>query len=202
MLGLKLNHVSKRCHWWLMITWWHKEPGHQHSCYWPCFLGLFRPQDQKDKVKWLGSMRHVILWPSLRLLFQYLIHYNDVIMSAIVSQITSLTVVYSTVYSGADKRKHHSSALLAFVRGIHRWPVNSPHKGPVTRKILPFDDVIMIPYKSPRNSLIKVWVPISNSLAWTAVNWTVCVKYSCSTASESWRWPLLLTRFNFKSQHG
>ena len=59
------------------------------------------------------------------------------------SQITSLTIVYSTVYSGADERKHQSSASLAFVRGIHRWPVNSPHKGPVTRKMFPFDDVIM-----------------------------------------------------------
>ena len=59
------------------------------------------------------------------------------------SQITSLTIVYSTVYSGADQRKHQSSALLAFVREIHQWPVNSPHKGPVTQKMFPFDDVIM-----------------------------------------------------------
>ena len=59
------------------------------------------------------------------------------------SQITSLTIVYSTVYSGADQRKHQSSASLSFVRGIHRWPVNSPHKGPVTQKMFPFDDVIM-----------------------------------------------------------
>ena len=44
----------------------------------------------------------------------------------------------------ADQRKHQSSALLAFVRGIHRRPVNSPHKGPVTRKMFPFHDVIMI----------------------------------------------------------
>ena len=44
------------------------------------------------------------------------------------SQITSLTTVYSTFYSGEDQRKHQSSASLAFVRGIHRWPVNSPHK--------------------------------------------------------------------------
>ena len=48
------------------------------------------------------------------------LHYNDVIMGAIASQITTLTVVYSTVYSGADQRKHQSSASLAFVRGIHR----------------------------------------------------------------------------------
>ena len=59
------------------------------------------------------------------------------------SQITSLTIVYSTVYSGADHRKYQSSASPDFVQGIHRWPVNSPHKGPVTRKLFPFDDVIM-----------------------------------------------------------
>ena len=70
-------------------------------------------------------------------------HYDDVIMSTIASQITSLTIVYSTVYSDADQRKHQSSASLAFVWGIHRGPVNSPHKWPVTRKMFPFEDVIM-----------------------------------------------------------
>ena len=73
----------------------------------------------------------------------YTWHYNDVIMGAMASQITSLTIVYSTVYSGTDERKHESSASLAFVRGIHRGPVNSPHKWPVARKMCPFDDVIM-----------------------------------------------------------
>ena len=63
-------------------------------------------------------------------------------MNTMASRITSLTIVYSAVYSGADQRKHPSSASLAFVWGIHRWPVNSPHKWPVTRKMLPFDDVI------------------------------------------------------------
>ena len=62
-------------------------------------------------------------------------YYNDVLMSMMASQITRLTIVYSTVYSGADQRKHQSSAPLAFLRGIHRWSVNSPHKGPVTRKM-------------------------------------------------------------------
>ena len=70
-------------------------------------------------------------------------HYDDVIMGAMASQIISLTIVYSTVYSGADQRKHQSSVSLAFVRGIHRGPVNSPHKWPVTRKMFPFYDVIM-----------------------------------------------------------
>ena len=74
----------------------------------------------------------------------YLYHYDDVIMGAIASQFTSLTIVYSIVYSDADQRKHQSSASLAFVWVIHRGPVNSPHKWPVTRKMFPFDDVIMI----------------------------------------------------------
>ena len=75
--------------------------------------------------------------------------YNDVIMGAIASQITSLRIVCSTVYSDVDQRKHQSSATLAFVRWIHRGPVNSPHKWPVTRKMFPFDDVIMRARTSP-----------------------------------------------------
>ena len=70
-------------------------------------------------------------------------HYTDVIMGIIASQITSFTIVYLTVYSDADQRKYQSSASLAFVWGIHRRPVNSPHKWPVTRKMFTFDDVIM-----------------------------------------------------------
>ena len=75
--------------------------------------------------------------------FVLFIHYIDVIMGVMASQITSLTIVYSTVYSDTDQRKHQRSTSLAFVRGIHRWPVNSLHKWPVTRKMFPFDDVIM-----------------------------------------------------------
>ena len=49
-----------------------------------------------------------------------LTHYDDFIMTTMAAQITSLTVVYSTVYSDANQRKHQSSASLAFVWGIHR----------------------------------------------------------------------------------
>ena len=70
-------------------------------------------------------------------------HYNDVIIRTMASQITGVSIVYSTVGSGINRKKHQSSASLAFVRGIHRWPVNSPHKRPVTRKMFPFDDVIV-----------------------------------------------------------
>ena len=79
-------------------------------------------------------------------------HYSDVIMSTMASQITSLSIVCTTVCSGADQRKHQSSTSLAFVRGIHRWPVNSPHKWPVTWKMFPFDDFVMGGTKKARET--------------------------------------------------
>ena len=80
-------------------------------------------------------------------------HYCDVILVATASQITSLTSVCSTFYSDAVQRKHQIYASLAFVRGIHRGPVNSPHKWPVTRKMFPFDDVIMGTSRLPEGTL-------------------------------------------------
>ena len=71
-------------------------------------------------------------------------HYSDVIMSAIASQITSVSIVCLTVCSAANQWKLQSSASLAFMRGIHRWPANSLHKRPVTQNMFPFDDVIMV----------------------------------------------------------
>ena len=62
---------------------------------------------------------------------------------AMASQISGVTILCSTVCCGADQRKHQSSASLASVRGIFPWPLDSPHKRPVTRKMFPFDDVIM-----------------------------------------------------------
>ena len=66
----------------------------------------------------------------------------DVIMSAIASQITGVSIAYSTVCLSADKN-HQSSASLAFVRKINRSTVNTPHNGPIMGKLFPFDDVIM-----------------------------------------------------------
>ena len=70
-------------------------------------------------------------------------YYSDVTMSAMASQITGVSTIYATVCLGVDQRKHQSSASLAFVGGIHRSLVNSLHKGPVTRKMFAFDDVIV-----------------------------------------------------------
>ena len=92
------------------------------------------------------------------------IHYNDVIMGPMAFQITSLTIIYSAVYSGTDQRKHQSSASLAFVRRIHRSPVNSPHKGSVMQKILQFDDVIMCmnncQVDHQDSTVVKFWVSL------------------------------------------
>ena len=59
-------------------------------------------------------------------------------------------------HSGANQRKHQSSSSLAFVRGMHRWPVNSPHKGPVPRKMFPFDDVIMNKWPNAQLHLYRI----------------------------------------------
>ena len=106
-------------------------------------------------------------------------HYDDVIMTMLASQITSLTVVYSIVYSGVNQRKHQSSASLAFVREIHRGPVNFPHKCPVTRKMFPFDDVIMTKVlttllimtgkKRKQNMHLNMYFPIYLYIRWTSI---------------------------------
>ena len=104
----------------LMLTLPLTFPCHDVSCQWR------KPDDHWEKM-------------ARRTMY---IHYSDVIMDMIAFQITRLMIVYSTDYSGAHK-KHQSSASLAFMRGIHRWPVNSPHKWPVTSTMFPFDDAIM-----------------------------------------------------------
>ena len=79
-------------------------------------------------------------------------------MGTMASQITNLTIVCSTDYSDADQRKHQNHTSLTFVRGIHRGPVNSPHKWPVTRKMFPFDDVIMIiEDQAPEDSMDRLF---------------------------------------------
>ena len=94
-------------------------------------------------------------------------HYNDVIVSAMASQITGVSIVYLTVSSGADQGKHESFASLAFVREIHRWPANFRHKGPVTRKMFPFNDVIM---KSTLDQLIGLMPSGDQPITWINID--------------------------------
>ena len=118
---------------------------HPHPCEMPGYVAL-----QNKHTFGSGSLQNITLC-LFYVNFSKTLH--DVIMGSMASQITSLTIVYSAVYSGADQRRHQGSASLAFVRGIHRGPVNSPHKWPVTRKMFPFDDVIMT---SEASTLIEI----------------------------------------------
>ena len=138
------------------------------SCLWILPAVCFTERDQQNQYLiydidiWLHSHNYwdVIIHPILTE-----VHYSDVIMGTMASQITSLTIVYSTVYSGADQIKHQSSASLAFVRGIHRWWVNSPHKWPVTRKMFHL-------MKSSWNNCIPV------------ITWINCKQWSYTYLSE------------------
>ena len=108
----------------------------------------FNGQRRESSVQtWKSSLMFAcLLWrrfPASHQYVRYGFHYCDVIMGAAASQITSHTIVYSTVYSDADQRKHQNFASLPLVRGIHRGSVDSPHKWPVTRKMFSFDDVII-----------------------------------------------------------
>ena len=94
------------------MAWWLETPNHQQEWYWIVLAEFF-------------------FFITRRIKF---IHENDVLMSAMASRITSLTIVYSTIYSGTDQWKHQSAASLASVWEIHLWPVNSPHKGPLSGK--------------------------------------------------------------------
>ena len=145
--------------------------------------------------------------PFVRLLTIH--HYGDVRMGAKASQITSLTIVYSTVYSDADQSKHQSSASLAFVRGIHRGPVNSPHKWPVTRKMFPFDDVIMCysvlmciwsiecvglgRFIEKSNDLITSELSLADDIWWC--KWVLCAWIILCARGGRWETALLVTSF-------
>ena len=79
-----------------------------------CVIGNW--SQSRGRSQAVASLRSCPGWPNWILLS----HYIDVIMTTMASQITNLMVVYSTVYSDADQRKHQNSASLAFVWGIHR----------------------------------------------------------------------------------
>ena len=115
--------------------------------------------------------------PNVTWLFQILVCHDDVIMGTIASQITS-RMIYSTIYSGADQSKHQSSASLAFVMRIHRGPVNSPHKWPVTRKMFPFDDVIMCQFCADVDNEIMI-ICLTSSIAAFAL---------ISASSDIYKW--------------
>ena len=103
------------------------------------------------------------------------LHYSELIVSEITSQITGVSMVCSTVCSGVDHRKHQCSESLAFVRRILRWLMNSPHRRPVTRSLFPFDDIIMVSSASTFKSMSDIFsVKIMNSLNASSIRESTC----------------------------
>ena len=141
----KVNHIGKWSALPLTLNqWWHRSltrhlpaPTEEFNCRNRTWTRLCLQMPRVQRYQAISSRGHD---------YKYTVftnHYGDIIMGATASPITSLTIVCPNVYSGADQRIHQSYVSLSFVRGIHRSPVNTPHKGPVTRKMFPFGDVIM-----------------------------------------------------------
>ena len=152
------------------IQWYHKKH----------VISLLR----RRAMRWLSwaFRRKLISLYDVDGLVQKKCHDSDIMVNTMASPITSVLIVCLTVCSSPDQRKYQSSASLAFVRGIHRWLVNSPHKGPVRWKIFPFDDVIMqfecisnITNVLPRNPWIfnSVW---SSDTIWWQRSWLKHIK--------------------------
>ena len=117
--------------------WWYFDSNFTEIC-----GAINHKQALIKKVAWLNPATNHYRNQWLHNALLGFIHDSNVIMSAMTSQITGVSSVCSAVCSCANQRKRKSSASLAFVRGIHQWPVDSPHKGPVTRKMFPFDDIM------------------------------------------------------------
>ena len=100
-------------------------------------------------------------------------------MSVMSYQITGVSIVCSSVCSSVDQRKHQSSAPLTFVRGIHRWPINSPHKDPVTRKMFPFDDFIMnsVSLYVGLDPLIRWWMGYQEAIVRGSIECQIYAQY-------------------------
>ena len=135
--------VCRKCN-VMFCNWIRASPGH-HQPFYVCLMynklifaslkaGFQVPLPSSQCREWIEHGNIVT----------YTLHYRDVMMSTIASQINGVLIVNSTVCSGADQREHQSSSSLAFVKEIHRWLAKSPHKGPVTRKMFPFYGVIII----------------------------------------------------------
>ena len=129
--------------------------------YW---LRIWNATRNKHKIRslfflrsWLGTDRFYSYLQGYLITGDEAFHFGDIITSSMVPQITGVLMVCSAVGSGAEQRKHQSSTSLAIMRRFHRWPMNYPHKGPVTPKIIPFDDVINYCI-APMKLLWGIWI--------------------------------------------
>ena len=162
-----LDRVTKYCFFEIVYYYWH--------------YGL-RLVSLKLNLQWESERCFVVLRH---------IHYSDVIISTMASQFTGVSIV--TQPFAQTQGKHQSSASLAFVRGIQRWPVNSPHKGPVTRKMFPFDDVIMAQHCAVVQRLHWLLINVHNTSSMHIASDDKCLKNGFW-----WVNPLLIKKFGLK----
>ena len=128
-------------------------------CLVDCQAFVIAATDEQDKVQYIE-------W-----------HYCDVMMGTMASQITGLTIVCSTIHLGADQRKHHSSASLAFVQGIHRlrayqhliyyafakvWLVSNTHSNANTQRNLFVNSVLHFALKMSNEPAHNLWFQLSS----------------------------------------
>ena len=112
---------------------------------------------------------------------------SEVIMGTMASQISSFTIVYLIIYSGVDQRKHQSPASLAFVREIHRWPVNSPHKGPVTwKKFNDAKNMYQVYRSNTWTRQIRWWFLLNARFFNTGCFWSCFSPSAFNTSSGHW----------------
>ena len=128
-----------------MCSWYHVNT---HKC-WNTFICAITQQ--------LTSLSSLFIWAMHPRIMMG--HYSEVIVSAVSSQISSVLIVCSTVCPGADQRKHQSCALLAYVREVHRWPMISPQKGPVTWKMYQLGDVMIYCTRFDKYKVISIHWP-------------------------------------------
>ena len=156
------------------FTWWRHQM-ENFLRYWPFVLGIHRsPVNSPHKGQWRGALMIPLIcvwinaWVNNRVagdLRRHRAHYDVIVMNdddsyiighwrqefatdrCILSTAPASRLLTET-FVQAQMKKNQSSVSLAFVRWIHRWTVNSPHKGPVTRKVFPFDNVIMRQFRA------------------------------------------------------
>ena len=112
-------------------------------------------------------------------------HYNDVIMSAMASQITSLTIVYSTIYSGTDQRKYQSSASMAFVCGDSPVTGEFPAQRSSNAEMFPFSDVIML---SPPT---RLFISVLRMTTKNTKSRITAYLWGESTSDSPHKWPVM-----------
>ena len=130
------------------------------------------------------------------------IHYDDIIMGMKASQITSLTIIYSVIYSGADQRKHQSSASLALCVG------NSPVTGEFPTQMASNTENVSIWWRHHAMSSFGMTTPhwVKGKIVHVNLTWFGLVPWSAAglptQSSQSTTGTIHLWKWNYRPVNG